>query len=214
MTAGALEVLLHEHLIVGTRFCTLVEETNLGLRRNQVRSLCSLQRLRGHGVKQPTLVVEGLCLVEQLDDALHAWRCSHARASACTSFKAKSRYGVRVSVQLQYDVMMWFVLCCCLCLSCFQPVSSQGVGVLRSLVPTSLFECMSMGQARNPSTQRDHTLCNPCFSCPLWPCYHRMCVIARRLGSLHWLAHAAGHGYVLTHLHIWSHRFLCLTSFT
>ena len=36
---------------------------------------------------------------------------------------------------------------------------SQGVGVLRSLLPASLFEHLSMGQACNSSTQRDHTLC-------------------------------------------------------
>ena len=32
------------------------------------------------------------------------------------------------------------------------------------------------------------------LSCPLWQCNHRMCVIAVRLGSLQWLAHAEGHG--------------------
>ena len=36
---------------------------------------------------------------------------------------------------------------------------SQEVGVLRSLLPTSLFEHLSMGQARHPSTQQDDTLC-------------------------------------------------------
>ena len=36
-------------------------------------------------------------------------------------------------------------------------LSSQGVGVVRSLLPTSLFEHLSMGQAVNPPTQRDHT---------------------------------------------------------
>ena len=32
-------------------------------------------------------------------------------------------------------------------------VSTQGIGVLRSLSPTSLSEHLSMGQARNPPTQ-------------------------------------------------------------
>ena len=30
---------------------------------------------------------------------------------------------------------------------------------------------------------------------PLEPCNNRMCVIAKRLGSLHELAHAAGYGH-------------------
>ena len=33
------------------------------------------------------------------------------------------------------------------------------------------------------------------LSCPHWPHRHRICVIAKRLGCLHRLAHAAGHGH-------------------
>ena len=36
---------------------------------------------------------------------------------------------------------------------------SQGVGVLLSLLPASLFEHVSMGQARNPTDTVEHTLC-------------------------------------------------------
>ena len=42
---------------------------------------------------------------------------------------------------------------------------------------------------------RPYTLCSPCAHGPSWPCSHRKCVIARRLGCLRWLAHAAGHGH-------------------
>ena len=35
----------------------------------------------------------------------------------------------------------------------------------------------------------------PALWCPFWPCTHRMCVIAKRLGSLHKLAHTAGRRY-------------------
>ena len=58
----------------------------------------------------------------------------------------------------------------------------RGVGVLRSCLPTSLFEHLSMGL-------------QSALSCPLWPLHHRMCVIAERLGHLRWLSHAAGRGH-------------------
>ena len=45
-------------------------------------------------------------------------------------------------------------------LSCLVPVwSPQGVGVSHSLLPASLFEHLSMGQARSRPTQEDHILC-------------------------------------------------------
>ena len=53
-----------------------------------------------------------------------------------------------------------------------------------------------MGSARNPPTQwTTNSACSRCSSCPHWPHRHRMCVIAKRLGCLHWLARAAGHGH-------------------
>ena len=72
----------------------------------------------------------------------------------------------------------------------------QGVGVSRSRLPASVSEHPSMGQAFHPPTQRTTLSASSVLSCTLCPCYHRMCVIAKRLGSLRWLAHAAGQGYV------------------
>ena len=77
---------------------------------------------------------------------------------------------------------MCFVLWRCLCLPCFQHASSQGVGVLRSFSPTSLFEHMSMGQARNPPQHWITLRVYPVLLCPLWPCFHRMCVITKETG--------------------------------
>ena len=82
-----------------------------------------------------------------------------------------------------------------------------------SLLPASLFEQPSMGQACNPPTQRTTLSVLSVLSCPLWPCSHRMCVSSpKRLGCLHWLAHAAEHGYFLKRLHIWALRSLCLNT--
>ena len=59
---------------------------------------------------------------------------------------------------------------------------AQGVGVLLSLLPASLFEHLSMGQTCNPPTQRTTLSVLSVLSCPLWPCSHRMCVIAKETG--------------------------------
>ena len=65
----------------------------------------------------------------------------------------------------------------------------------RSLLPASLFEHMSMGQVCHPPTQWTTLCVQSVLSCPLWPCNCRMRVIAKkRLGCLHWLAHATRHG--------------------
>ena len=62
-------------------------------------------------------------------------------------------------------------------------VRTQQVWVLRSLLPTSLFEHMSMGHAFPPTDTRDRNNAKSVLSRPLWPFHHCMCVIARRLGS-------------------------------
>ena len=49
----------------------------------------------------------------------------------------------------------------------------------------------------HPPAQKNHTLCSPGPHGPSWPCPHGMWVIAKRLGCLRWLAHAAGHGHFL-----------------
>ena len=48
-------------------------------------------------------------------------------------------------------------------------LSSQGVGVSRSLLPTSLFEHLSRGQAANPPTQRGPHSTRSVLSRPPWP---------------------------------------------
>ena len=53
---------------------------------------------------------------------------------------------------------------------------------------------------------------SPVLSCPLWPCNHRMCVIAREFG-LSPLARTCSRTWVfLRRLHIWALS-LCLTPF-
>ena len=69
-------------------------------------------------------------------------------------------------------------------------------GVLRSRLPASLFEHASGGPGSPPNDAMDHTLCSLCSDAPE-PCNNRMCVIAKRLGSLHRLAHAAGRVHFL-----------------
>ena len=70
-------------------------------------------------------------------------------------------------------------------------VRSQGIGVLRQCLPSSLSEHLSMDQALYTLIQRDHTLCVVRVLVPFWSLDHRMCVIVRRLDCLRWLAHAA-----------------------
>ena len=74
---------------------------------------------------------------------------------------------------------------------------AQGVGSYIHFCPRP---CRSTSRWARLSTHRRQgtTLCvQSVLSCPLWPCSHRMCVIAKRLGCLCWHAHAPGHGYFL-----------------
>ena len=57
---------------------------------------------------------------------------------------------------------------------------SQAVGVL-GRAPIA-------GPSSKPTDTEDHTQCETRAPTPLWPCYHRMCVIAWRLGWPHWWA--------------------------
>ena len=87
--------------------------------------------------------------------------------------------------------------------ACF--VAHKGVGgeVSRSLLPASLFEHLSLGKAYFPPIPKDLSHHDKCASsecptralCSLHPWDNFMCVIAKGLGRLHWLAHAAGHGH-------------------
>ena len=52
------------------------------------------------------------------------------------------------------------------------------------------------GPGSKPTDAEDHPLyVHPVLLCPRWACYHRMCVIAKSLGSLCLLAHAARYGH-------------------
>ena len=73
---------------------------------------------------------------------------------------------------------------------------SQGVGVSRSLLPASLFEHMSTGQVFHPPTQWTTLCVNPCSRAHLGLCATAQEPPPKRLGCLHWPAHAAGHGHV------------------
>ena len=96
--------------------------------------------------------------------------------------------------------------------ACF--VRTQGVGVSRSRLPTSLFEHLSMGQASHPPTKGTTLSVSSVLSCPLWPCAHRMCVIAKETGLSPLASTCSRTWAFLRCLHISAHRFLCLTPFT
>ena len=69
---------------------------------------------------------------------------------------------------------------------------SQRAGSYVYVCPHPLFEHLAMGQTHIPPTRRSTHFVTSVLSCPIWPRSHRMCVIARRRGCLHRLAHAAG----------------------
>ena len=72
--------------------------------------------------------------------------------------------------------------------------------------------CSSTHRSAQPTTARHRGPRNTMrsvLSCPLHPCTHRMCVIAKGLGSLQRLAHAAGHGQHSSAST--SKRFFCVT---
>ena len=84
----------------------------------------------------------------------------------------------------QYNMRLGNYIACRLCrvLDGSLFVRTQGVGVLRSHLPTSLFEHLSMGQASHPPTWGTTLSVQSVLSCPLWPCAHRVCVIAKETG--------------------------------
>ena len=57
----------------------------------------------------------------------------------------------------------------CLCLS-----TAACLSHCRSLLSTSMFEHLSMGQARNPPTKRTIRCVQSVLQCPPWPCRHRV----------------------------------------
>ena len=81
-------------------------------------------------------------------------------------------------------------------------VQSHGVGVLRSCLPASLVEHLSMDLPRIPPTQGTTVTVQSVLPCPRRPCQYRMCVIAERRSGLH-------NGHFLAPPHPGA---LCLTS--
>ena len=82
---------------------------------------------------------------------------------------------------------------------------SQGVEVLRSRLPTSLFEHASGGPSCPPTDAMVHNTVQ-CALTLLEPCNNRMCVIAKRLGSLHGRTCSSACSF-LKSLHDSAHRF-------
>ena len=76
----------------------------------------------------------------------------------------------------------------------FALVRLQEVGVLRSLLPTSLFQHLSICPCYPHTDTQDHTNAPSMLSRFLWQCHRHVCVIVRLCVCLHELAHAAGHG--------------------
>ena len=71
-----------------------------------------------------------------------------------------------------------------------------------------------MGQARNLPTQRTTLCVQPVLCCPLWPCDHRMCVIAKGTG-LSPLARTCSRIWTFPRrLHVSAHHDLDLRPFT
>ena len=75
------------------------------------------------------------------------------------------------------------------------------------------FRCIDGPRSLTTDT-KDHTQCSPCSHASLWPCSHRMCVFAKRLGSVHKLPHAARHEHLFGRHHINVHFFHLLGPFT
>ena len=91
-----------------------------------------------------------------------------------------------------------FASVCCL------SVSSQGIWVLQFIFAHILVCAPIDGPGSQPmDATGPHCVCN-----------HRMCVIAKRPGSLHRLAHAAGHGCFLRASTSRRSVFFCFTPFT
>ena len=70
-------------------------------------------------------------------------------------------------------------------------VESKSVAANSAILATSFFKV----SGQQPTDTMDHTSVQSVLSCLLWKCNHSMCVIARRLANLRWLAHAAGCGH-------------------
>ena len=103
---------------------------------------------------------------------------------------------------------MFLLVCLFACL--FYKESGSYVHVC----PRPCLSTYRSSQARNPPTQRTTLCVQPVLCCPLWPCDHRMCVIAKGTG-LSPLARTCSRIWTfLRRLHVSVHHFLYLRPFT
>ena len=72
-----------------------------------------------------------------------------------------------------------------------------GSGAHFHCCPPPCSSTLQWAQRSQPTDSGDRSSVQSVFSCPHQPGDNRMCVIAKRLGCLRWLAHAAGHGIFL-----------------
>ena len=82
----------------------------------------------------------------------------------------------------------------------------DSVGCVRSFCPRPC------SHARKPLTQRITLCVYPVYSCPLWSCHHRMCVIAQETGKSPRARTSSRTRIFLRRLHIWALRSLCLNT--
>ena len=105
--------------------------------------------------------------------------CSHSHHS-----KDHGRLQVHISnlsffLSFFHSCFFFLSLSFSLSLFLFACTLRKGPGSCVHVCPRPCFEHLSMGQARNPPTLGTTLNVYPVLSCPLWPCTHRMCVIAK-----------------------------------
>ena len=93
------------------------------------------------------------------------------------------------------SVFLFFLLSFFLSPSFSLPVRcARGWGLtftIARVLVSSTYRWARLATHRHQGTQ--HSVCSPCSRAHFGRVPHRMCVIAERLGCLHWLAHAARH---------------------
>ena len=115
----------------------------------------------------------------------------HNGTPQSSSKRTSNSHRVAFLSLLTRDYLFLF-LCHCACLS------HRGIGVSRSLLPVSLCEHQSTGQARTPTDRGPHSMRSPCSHAHCGRATAACVSSPKRLGSLYWLAHAAGHGFLRT----------------
>ena len=152
-------------------------ETEIGVMRAKiVRCSCSgmaLGDLITHAWPQRNRHSSGVFAVEATSWSWHHCNC-HVSVARQVKFLVLR---CNVCSVFHTDVFLHFLFACLL---------QSGVGVLRSLLPASLFEHLSMGQANNPPTRSTTVLRSPFSHCPRWPRGHRIVCCRRGTGLSSW----------------------------